>query len=461
MNAIPQITGPIHGGKFGWPFAGYFGDISQKGYVEEEYFIEGVAPRYRVVGEQGRDGKWTLEEREPSAYKTRFVVHRPTDPAKFNGTVIVEWGNVSSGYEMVLADGLELYDAGFVFVLATVQPAAITGFVNKPQGLLAWDPERYGSLHIESDGASYGIFTQIARAVGRERTAAGPDPLAGLEVKHLIGIGGSQSGGRVQTYLNGVQPMEQLFDAMLPFLNAGSVCDFTDVPGHHDRSVPTDKPRPPIFSLVRDDISIPTIVLNSQTECSPYTFFSQPDTELLHVWEIPGAAHIGGKLSLMLRRKTDRDGLTNSLEVYRPFPISDMLWQPSLSAALLQLNRYLNGTGALRTYPRIQRSSGANYAVDEHENVKGGIRLPELEVPTASYPPVSLRMGLGGAMLHFSAEKLKALYPTHEDYVQKVAAAVQAALEADVITPQRADEYLRMAQAAPVPELRLPDFEAR
>lgn len=456
MNAKPTITGPIRGGKFGWPFAGYFGDISQKGYVEEEYFMEGSAQRYRVVGEQGRDGKWTLEEREPSAYKTRFVVHRPTDPAKFNGTVIVEWGNVSSGYEIALADALELYEEGFVFVLATVQPAAITGFANKPQGLLAWDPARYSGLHIESDGASYSIFTQIARAVGKERTAAGPDPLAGLDVKHLIGIGGSQSGGRVQTYLNGIQPQEQVFDAMLPFLNAGSICDFSDVPGHHDPTAPESKPHPPIFSLVRDDITIPAIVLNSQTECGPYTFFSQPDTELLHVWEIPGAAHIGEKLSQILRRKTDRDGLTNSLEDCRPFPISNMLWQPSLAAALLQLHQYLNGAGTLRTYPRIQRTSGANYAVDEHENVKGGIRLPELEVPTASYPPVSLRLGLGGAMLPFSAEKLKRLYPTHEAYVQKVAAAVQTALEEGVITARRAAAYQRMAQAAPVPELRLP-----
>lgn len=460
MNAKPIITGPIHGGKFGWPFAGYFGDISQKGYVEEEYFIEGIAPRYRVAGKQGKDGKWTLEEREPSPYKTRFLFHRPADPAKFNGTVIVEWGNVSSGYEITLADVPEVYDEGFVYVLATVQPAALTGFANKPQGLCAWDPDRYGGLHIESDGASYGIFTQIARAVGKERVFSGPDPLGGLEVRRIIGTGGSQSGGRMQTYLNGVQPIEQVFDATVHFLNAGSACDFTDEPGHHDPTVPDDKPRRPIFSLVRDDITIPVIALNSQTECSFYTLFSQPDTDLLHVWEIPGASHFGEKLSRALRRKTDRDGLSNSLEEYRPYPISNVLWQPSLAAAFLQLNRCLNGTCALQSYPRIQRKLTGGYALDEHGNVKGGIRLPELEVPTAVYPSKG-RLGLSGATLTFPPEKLQALYPTHEDYVKKVAAAAQAALEAGVITPQRAEEYQRMAQAAPVPELQLPDLEAR
>lgn len=459
MDSTPIITGPIRGGKFGWPFAGYFGDISQKGYVEEEYFIDGTAPRYTVVGEQGQNGKWVLEEREPSAYKTRLVVRRPIDPAKFNGTAIVEWGNVSSGYEITLADAPELYDEGFAYVLATVQPTAITGFVNASKGLRAWDPERYGSLHIESDGASYGIFTQISRIVGRKGPFQGPDPMGGLEVRRLIAAGGSQSGGRLQTYLNGVQPREHVFDAAVPFINAGSVCDFTDEPGHHDPTLPNDAPRRPIFSLVREDLTIPVIGMNSQTECIFYIRFSQPDTELFHMWEIPGAFHFGEKFSRMLHQKTDRDGITHSLDDYRPVPINNIIWQPSLAAIFHQLHQYLNGTGALQSYPRIERGPNGSYALDEHGNVKGGIRLPELEVPTAEYPQKG-GARLSGITLAFSPEKLKKLYPTHEDYVQKVTAAAQAALEAGVITPQRAKEYERMAQAAPVPEMAIPE-EAR
>jgi hypothetical protein len=33
-----------------------------------------------------------------NSYKSRMIVRRPTTPAKFNGVVIVEWVNVTSGY---------------------------------------------------------------------------------------------------------------------------------------------------------------------------------------------------------------------------------------------------------------------------------------------------------------------------------------------------------------------------
>ena len=46
------------------------------------------------------DGLWTVAPgtdppSDPAPYKTRDVVYRPIDPKKFNGTVIVEWLNVS------------------------------------------------------------------------------------------------------------------------------------------------------------------------------------------------------------------------------------------------------------------------------------------------------------------------------------------------------------------------------
>ena len=38
-------------------------------------------------------------------------------------------------------------------------------------GLVAWDPERYGSLSIPNHDLSYGIFTDVVRAVGRDARA--------------------------------------------------------------------------------------------------------------------------------------------------------------------------------------------------------------------------------------------------------------------------------------------------
>ena len=35
-----------------------------------------------------------------AAYRTRLLVRRPSNPARFNGTVVVEWLNVTSGTEL-------------------------------------------------------------------------------------------------------------------------------------------------------------------------------------------------------------------------------------------------------------------------------------------------------------------------------------------------------------------------
>src|ERR1700753_1115772 len=56
-----KVVGPIAGGRHGWPFGPYAGDISRRGYIEEEYFISGEARRHQAVGLPAADGRWTFE----------------------------------------------------------------------------------------------------------------------------------------------------------------------------------------------------------------------------------------------------------------------------------------------------------------------------------------------------------------------------------------------------------------
>ena len=76
-------------------------DAAALGYERSEFFLAGVANSYTPTAPLGTDGKWQVAPNPDPAtrapYKTRFVVYRPTDPAKFNGTVVVEWLNVTSG----------------------------------------------------------------------------------------------------------------------------------------------------------------------------------------------------------------------------------------------------------------------------------------------------------------------------------------------------------------------------
>ena len=87
-------------------------DLAGNGFVEHEYAVEGTATSY-VVDDVATDlpgsGEFTLTEGDTADYRTRMVVRRPEKPEDFNGTVVVEWLNVSGGLDanpdwMYLAD---------------------------------------------------------------------------------------------------------------------------------------------------------------------------------------------------------------------------------------------------------------------------------------------------------------------------------------------------------------------
>jgi len=69
-------------------------DLATLGYGAEEFVVSGTARSYATD--------------DRADYTTRIVVCRPADDAAFNGTVIVEWLNVSGGIDapaLALASG--------------------------------------------------------------------------------------------------------------------------------------------------------------------------------------------------------------------------------------------------------------------------------------------------------------------------------------------------------------------
>jgi hypothetical protein len=81
---------------------------------------------------------------------------------------------------------------------------------------------------------------------------------------------------------------------------------------------------------------------------------------------------------------------------------------------------------------------------DAHGNSVGGIRLAEIAAPVALES--GELCGLGGTHKPFDDETLKKLYPTHTDYVNKVAAASNAAVRAGFLLPADADQTIDMAK---------------
>ena len=83
---------------------------------------------------------------------------------------------------------------------------------------------------------------------------------------------------------------------------------------------------------------------------------------------------------------------------------------------------------------------------DARGNALGGIRLAEIEAPTAKES--GELCGLGGTHVPFDTATLNSLYPTHAAYVAKVTAAANAAARAGFMVPSDAAETIERAKAS-------------
>ena len=81
--------------------AGTYFDLEPHGYEQVEFFFRGEAKSYENVGPITPDGKWNVTPVDSEIYKTRMIIHRPTNPDDFNGTVLVEWMNVTGGVDLL------------------------------------------------------------------------------------------------------------------------------------------------------------------------------------------------------------------------------------------------------------------------------------------------------------------------------------------------------------------------
>jgi hypothetical protein len=118
--ADPVVTGPVTGGNGAIVLPGTTQfDLRGVGYTPSEFFLSGTAASYLPAAPLGPDGKWRVKPATAAPYTTRMVVYRPAGPRRFNGTVVVEWLNVSGGVDAApewLYTHNELIRDGFAWV---------------------------------------------------------------------------------------------------------------------------------------------------------------------------------------------------------------------------------------------------------------------------------------------------------------------------------------------------------
>ena len=385
VQPTATVSGPVTGGQRGWPFAASLTDVARLGYEEREYFLAGTAKRYRDAGGSTarRDGCWQAEEAGQAEFRTRLLVYRPSDPARFNGTVILNWNNVTAGYDLFGAESRELFEGGFALACLTTQKVGIKGLPPLLQGLAHWDPERYGTLSIPSDDYAFDVFTQAALAVGSHRRGD-PDPMGGLAVRRVIAWGASQSAGRLATYVNAIQPLTRALDGFILAIYFGrgtplevgeTVVNINAVPQGSAQTQLTG------HNLIRDDTGVPVFVVNSELEAMSCYGVRQSDTDTFRYWEVAGTCHVSQQVQRTRQALQERDHI-----VGRPMepginviPMALLLrpgFPPHHRWVAQGVARPIQPSRVCWRPPQIVR--------DEHGIAVGGIRLPQVEVPLAA-----------------------------------------------------------------------------
>jgi hypothetical protein len=455
---VPKVQGPITGP--GSPSViGTSINLARDGYQEDEYFISGTATSYQMDGTPPANGRWKVKPLAQATYKTRLLVYRPTNPKKFNGTVVVEWLNESAGADTApdwIGFHTELIRQGFAYVGVSAQALGINGGSSVlgigGQGLVKTNPARYGTLHHPGDAYAYDIFSQAAQAIWHSRTASVLGP---LKPKALIADGESQSAFFLTTYIDAVAPMAHVFNGYFVHSrwSGGTTLAGT-------LALNTTEP-------FRTDLHLPVMAFETETDLNEgYAVDRQPDSPWFRDWEVAGTAHADDYTSIV--GATD-NGRINAAEAIvaddTPLTIIGCTSPPNsgpqhwvLDAAIASLNRWVRAGTTPPHAPRMETTAATPPTIrrDSLGNALGGIRTPELDVPIAALtgtaaPGQSETCSLFGSTQDFSAATLASLYPTHADYVAKFDQATTKAVKAGFILAADAPQLEAAAAASSVP----------
>jgi len=427
----PTVTGPIgNAGIHGHALFDSWFDVGPLGYQEDEYFLSGTAASSTGAA--------------PAPYTTRIMVTRPKDKKNFNGTVLLDWVNVTAQFENAV-DSLEARDMllreGYAVVWASVQSA---GLCCTPLTPKIWDPVRYGALNHPGDDYANDIFSQMAKAVRTQvLPGTGVNPLGDLKVKRVLASGQSQSASKLDTYVRTVQASAGVIDGFL--IHGGGSKTWTTAP------------------------AVPVLSLYSDREATPQA----PNTDVNYrLWEVAATAHSdfwlgynsvvgqGPRALADAPKKTPAEATAvavtagNYGEIVHPMDATCVLagatmpMRYAVAAAIDHLNTWVRDGVAPRNGPRYSFDSNGNLAKDANQNTLGGIRLPPVDVPVATY--VSTLCNLGGITVPFSDAQLRLLYPTHADYYAKMKSATAASVAGGWMLPADGVDVLTRACAAKV-----------
>ncbi len=459
---------------------------AQVGYEQSEFFLSGTATSYTSTTPLAKDGDWDVKPATTAPYRTRIVVYRPIDPKRFDGTVVVEWLNVTAGIDAPAAwlnAHMQMIREGMAYVGVDAQAGGINGqagsiaSVDGKTGLRQSDPARYGSLHHPGDSYSYSIFQQAGRAL----QTSGSRLLSGLHPQRVLALGESQSAFRLVTYIDALQTRSPgIYDGYFVYSRGGNASDLSQAP---QETITTPTP-----TYIRTDLHVPVFLFETETDLLALGYLAarQPPTAGIREWETAGTAHDDTYGLLYARSDTgngvaDTDAFQSMLNppsdpipgiVDCSAPVNSGSHTYELRAALAEVDRWITNGTAPHQSPRLEvnPSDRRTFLTDSDGEALGGIRTPQVQAPVAALSgigqPGSTPIGtqpsnastissatlcsILGTTAPFSAAKLSALYPTHAAFVAKWDAATAAEVSQGYLLPTDARTLDRVAARSTV-----------
>jgi hypothetical protein len=470
QSGSPTVAGPVTGGNgvpivfSGQPADRLVGresfDLASVGYIQEEFFVSGTAHAYSPAPGSSltSDGRWRVEPTSEADFTTRVVVNRPVSKRKFNGTVVVEWLNVSGGADASpdwMHTHVELIRRGYAWVGVSAQAVGLNALKGAPppQG----DAARYGSLVHPGDSYSFDMFSQAGQVILDEAELV----LGGLRPRRLIAAGESQSAGRLTTYIDAVHPRAQVYDGFLVHSRGAAGAPLSQAPLP---VVPT-----PVPTLIRDDLDVPVLVLNTETDVGSLQA-RQPDSARYRLWEVAGTAHFDQYGLLTGATDTGErasvaewfDTMLNPTSQPNPgftcaTPINTGPQTFVLRSALHHLDRWITRGTPAPTAPRLQTVSISpiEYALDANGNVLGGVRTPAVDAPVARLSGLGQTgtqfCSLFGTTMPYTPEQLTALYGTHGRFVAAWTRSTVRAFVNGFLRPEDAFNILVVGARSDIP----------
>jgi hypothetical protein len=472
---LPTVVGPLPVSEESYPFGAAAHqmvpqDLSERGYVEEEYLVSGQANVY----EWPATGPATVRT-AGAPYTTRVLIRRPAKRTRLSGNVVVEMLNPSNLFDLNIGwaiSGEHFMRNGDVWVGITSKPVAIEALKN-------FDPERYASLSFANPlplndprncqvnapdtreterGLIWDIYTQVGAWV---RSKAASNPLAygqgtrrAVDVEKVYGFGYSQTGGYLINYINAIHPLATAANGGTPVYDGYLV---TVAGGAFAGAYPINQcvPAPPASDPRRQirNVGVPVIQIMSQSDYLSGIGSRRPDSDtppdLFRHYEMAGAAHATPDELYYSAKPEDIVAAGRNVPPLEcnEGPRSRFPNSIHFNAAFQNLDLWVRDGVAPPSVDDILVENGQP-VLDEFGNVIGGLRSPYVDVPTSTWHGTATGASfcfIAGWEEPFSQELLDELYPTQGAYVRAVQRNVRELVADRLLTRADGQRLIREA----------------